>query len=99
MDNTVDFLSSNTRKEVQSLRHWIKEQHGPEEFSTYTKLPFAEHGFSMLIRIFAGQKCCSILFDTGVSSSGVIVNAKRMGIDLSEVSYVVLSHGHYDHFG
>jgi len=99
MDNTVDFLSSNTRKEVRSLRHWIKEQHGPEGFSTYTKLPFAEHGFSMLIRIFAGQKCCSILFDTGASSSGVIVNAKRMGIDLSEVSYVVLSHGHYDHFG
>ena len=27
------------------------------------------------------------------------MNAKRMGIDLSEVSYVVLSHGHYDHFG
>ncbi len=40
-----------------------------------------------------------ILFDTGVSPNGVIVNAKRMGIDLSEVSYVVLSHGHYDHFG
>jgi len=27
------------------------------------------------------------------------MNAKRMGIDLKEVSYVVLSHGHYDHFG
>ena len=27
------------------------------------------------------------------------MNARRMGIDLSEVSYVVLSHGHYDHFG
>jgi 7,8-dihydropterin-6-yl-methyl-4-(beta-D-ribofuranosyl)aminobenzene 5'-phosphate synthase len=27
------------------------------------------------------------------------MNAKRMGIDLSEVSYIVLSHGHYDHFG
>jgi 7,8-dihydropterin-6-yl-methyl-4-(beta-D-ribofuranosyl)aminobenzene 5'-phosphate synthase len=99
MDNTVDFLSSNNRKEVQSLRHWTKEKYGPEWASAHTELPFAEHGFSILVRIFADQESWSILFDTGVSSNGVIVNAERMGIDLSEVSYVVLSHGHFDHFG
>ena len=99
MDNTVDFLSSNTRKEVQSLWHWTKEQYGTEWAQAHKELPFAEHGFCMLIRVFQNQETCTILFDTGVSSTGVIVNAKRMGIDLSEVSYVVLSHGHYDHFG
>ena len=99
MDNNVDFLSSNTRKEVQSLRHWTKEQYGPEWAQAHTELPFAEHGFCMLVRVFRNQEMCTILFDTGVSSNGVIINAKRMGIDLSEVSYVVLSHGHYDHFG
>jgi 7,8-dihydropterin-6-yl-methyl-4-(beta-D-ribofuranosyl)aminobenzene 5'-phosphate synthase len=99
MDNTVDFLSSNNRKEVQSLRHWTKEKYGPEWASAHTELPFAEHGFSILVRIFADQESLSILFDTGVSSNGVIVNAERMGINLSEVSYLVLSHGHYDHFG
>jgi 7,8-dihydropterin-6-yl-methyl-4-(beta-D-ribofuranosyl)aminobenzene 5'-phosphate synthase len=99
MDNSVDFLSSNNRKEVQSLRHWTNERYGPEWASAHTELPFAEHGFSILVRIFADQESWSILFDTGVSSNGVIVNAERLGIDLSEVSYVVLSHGHYDHFG
>ena len=99
MDNNVDFLSSNDRKEVKSLWHWTKEQYGSEWASVHKELPFAEHGFSMLVRIFTDQKSCNILFDTGVSSRGVIVNAKRMGIDLSEVSYIVLSHGHYDHFG
>ena len=99
MDNTVDFLSSNTRKEVQSLRHWTKEQYGLEWAQAHAELPFAEHGFCMLVRVFRNQETCTILFDTGVSSNGVIMNAKRMGIDLSEVSYVVLSHGHYDHFG
>jgi 7,8-dihydropterin-6-yl-methyl-4-(beta-D-ribofuranosyl)aminobenzene 5'-phosphate synthase len=99
MDNTVDFLSSNTRKEVQSLWQWTKEQYRQERAPTHTELPFAEHGFSMLVRIFNNQESWSILFDTGVSSNGVIMNAKRMGIDLNEVSYVVLSHGHYDHFG
>jgi 7,8-dihydropterin-6-yl-methyl-4-(beta-D-ribofuranosyl)aminobenzene 5'-phosphate synthase len=90
MDNTVDFLSTNSRKEVQTFPHWAGE---------YTDLPFAEHGFSMLLRVSNREKTCTILCDSGISPNGVVVNAKRMGIDLREVSYVVLSHGHYDHFG
>ncbi len=90
MDNTVDFFSTNRRKEVQTFPQWAHD---------YTDLPFAEHGFSMLLRMYNHEKTWTILFDTGVSSNGVIINAKRMGIDLSKVSYVVLSHGHYDHFG
>jgi 7,8-dihydropterin-6-yl-methyl-4-(beta-D-ribofuranosyl)aminobenzene 5'-phosphate synthase len=58
-----------------------------------------EHGHSMLIRVLCRRKTVSILFDTGISSDGVVENAKRMGLDLSEVGYIVLSHGHYDHFG
>jgi 7,8-dihydropterin-6-yl-methyl-4-(beta-D-ribofuranosyl)aminobenzene 5'-phosphate synthase len=99
IDNNVDFLSSNARKEVQSLWHWTQEHYGPGWASEHKELPFAEHGFSIHVRIFTDKESWSILFDTGVSSIGVIVNAKRMGIDLREVSYVVLSHGHYDHFG
>jgi 7,8-dihydropterin-6-yl-methyl-4-(beta-D-ribofuranosyl)aminobenzene 5'-phosphate synthase len=99
IDNNVDFLSSNVRKEVQSLWQRTQEHYGPGLVSEHKELPFAEHGFSMLVRIFTEKESWSILFDTGISPDGVIVNAKRMGIDLSEVSYVVLSHGHYDHFG
>ena len=37
-----------------------------------------------------------ILFDTGYS--GILIsNAEKMGIDLSEVTHIVLSHGHDDH--
>jgi 7,8-dihydropterin-6-yl-methyl-4-(beta-D-ribofuranosyl)aminobenzene 5'-phosphate synthase len=53
----------------------------------------------MLIRVQAEEKTESILFDTGTSPNGVCENAKLMGIDLGEVGTVVLSHGHYDHFG
>lgn len=90
MDNTIDFLSTNSRKEVQSFRQWNQ---------THAELPLAEHGFSLLIRASKNEEKKTILFDTGVSPDGVVTNAKRMGVDLSEVFYMVLSHGHYDHFG
>ena len=40
----------------------------------------------------------TILFDTGYSDV-FIENARRMGIDLSRVTDIVLSHGHNDHTG
>ncbi len=53
----------------------------------------------MLIRVFNEGKSESFLFDTGGSSKIIINNSRIMGLDLSEVEFVVLSHGHYDHFG
>ncbi|MEM3458408.1 MAG: MBL fold metallo-hydrolase [Candidatus Bathyarchaeia archaeon] len=90
MDNSVDILSTIQRSEVKSVREWTKK---------HFRLPIAEHGFSMLVRVFDEGRVHSILFDTGCSPNGVVTNAKRMGIDLSEIECIVLSHGHYDHFG
>jgi 7,8-dihydropterin-6-yl-methyl-4-(beta-D-ribofuranosyl)aminobenzene 5'-phosphate synthase len=99
VDNSVDFLSTIDNKQVQSFRQWTREHYGQEWVRTHTQLPLAEHGFSMLIRVFSEGKSNSILFDTGGSAEGIVENAKRMGISLSEVEGIVLSHGHYDHFG
>lgn len=40
----------------------------------------------------------NILFDTGKDLT-FISNAKKMGIDLTTLKTIVVSHGHYDHFG
>jgi 7,8-dihydropterin-6-yl-methyl-4-(beta-D-ribofuranosyl)aminobenzene 5'-phosphate synthase len=53
-----------------------------------------EHGLSLYIEAL-GHK---ILFDTGASPL-FIENARKMKVDLSEVEFVVISHGHYDHGG
>ena len=52
------------------------------------------HGLSFYIET-SGHK---LLVDLGPSDA-VLHNAKELGIDLSKVDTVVLSHGHYDHSG
>lgn len=54
----------------------------------------AEWGLSMLVEV-DGLK---VLVDTGLSFSAVH-NAQLMGIDLSSIDRIVLSHGHADHTG
>lgn len=54
-----------------------------------------EHGISLLIE----KGRYNILFDTGGPQESAIKNASKLGIDLSEVDAVVISHGHNDHTG
>jgi len=54
----------------------------------------AEWGLSILVE----TETAKVLFDTGRSIS-VPHNADILGIDLSGVDKIVLSHGHYDHTG
>ena len=64
------------------------------ENSVYGKGLQGEHGLSLLVE--AGEH--KVLFDTGASDL-FLRNARLLGLDLSEVEYVVLSHGHRDHTG
>lgn len=59
----------------------------------------AEHGFSALVRVRRGSQTHTLLFDTGVSPDGLVTNVERMGIDVTEIEALVLSHGHFDHCG
>lgn len=53
-----------------------------------------EHGLSFYIE----AADCRLLVDTG-ATAGFITNAGRLSVDLGQVDYLVLSHGHYDHAG
>jgi 7,8-dihydropterin-6-yl-methyl-4-(beta-D-ribofuranosyl)aminobenzene 5'-phosphate synthase len=55
----------------------------------------AEWGFSALVE--AGGR--RILFDTGAHPDTVLRNAQALGVDLSSVTDIVLSHFHDDHTG
>lgn len=54
-----------------------------------------EWGFAALVEVDGYR----LLFDTGERPETVLRNAQEMGIDLSTVTDVVLSHHHWDHTG
>lgn len=64
------------------------------ENSTISDNLTAEHGLSLLVETDNKK----ILFDFGQTKTA-IENAKKLGIDLSQVDFAILSHGHYDHSG
>lgn len=53
-----------------------------------------EHGLSLYIK----HNNKNILFDAGPSDV-LINNSQKMNLDLSEIDYLIISHGHFDHGG
>jgi 7,8-dihydropterin-6-yl-methyl-4-(beta-D-ribofuranosyl)aminobenzene 5'-phosphate synthase len=60
-------------------------------------LLISEPGFSALVRFTKNGRERTLLFDTGVSPTGMVENVRRLGLSLQDVEMIVLSHGHWDH--
>jgi len=91
MDNYIDVLLGST--DVVTRPVFLNGDEIP------TDTVIAEHGLSMLVRTFQGEESHSILFDTGYNKTSVLFNVKQLGIDISGVEAIVLSHAHMDHTG
>lgn len=91
VDNYIDMLMQNTPT--------IRRQGMAEHFLPRRGTPLAENGISFLLEATTAGRTTTILFDAGMSGIPILHNAEVLGIDLSTVDQVVLSHGHPDHFG
>ncbi len=60
-------------------------------------LPVAEHGLSLLIEVTRGERRGTVLFDTGVSPTGILHNLDVLQVQARDIQAIVLSHGHWDH--
>lgn len=88
VDNSFDMLMASTQ-----VAHRFPL--GPHAFEN--PLPLAEHGFSALIRVKSGSSRGTVLFDTGITKTGVLHNMDVMEINITDIEAIVLSHGHADH--
>ena len=94
VDNVTDNLSSNPKYvETEVAGAW---QRGMKWLGGKC-LCCAAHGLSCLITARIGDTSHSLLFDAGPDEWVFERNIIRLGLDLSKVDAMVLSHGHWDH--
>ena len=107
VDNETDNLSSIDAglpqlPEVASLLTRIpptRQHDGHDCIAVFDHLCVACHGFSVLVTGVVGNERHTVLFDVGPYGDVWIANAERLGIDLSLIEAVFLSHWHWDHSG
>jgi 7,8-dihydropterin-6-yl-methyl-4-(beta-D-ribofuranosyl)aminobenzene 5'-phosphate synthase len=63
------------------------------------KTLISEFGLSMHAETRRGTETRSVLIDFGFTPEALINNADLVGVDPARLDALVLSHGHYDHFG
>lgn len=90
-DNSIDLTVMDNSDVIQRARPLV----GLEMKNSI----LAEHGFSSLITVTAGETSRTMLFDFGFSSHGAVNNAEALDADLTRVEQMALSHGHLDHVG
>ena len=63
------------------------------------KTLISEFGLSMHVESQRGTETRNVLMDFGFTPDALVNNANLVGIDPAALDALVLSHGHYDHFG
>ena len=91
IDNYVDLLLTDTNV-IQRPR---KEKQGRIPDDSFV----GEHGLSLLVCVFKGDKKYTMLFDTGYTKVGLLHNMDQLDIDKDAIEAIVISHGHMDHTG
>jgi 7,8-dihydropterin-6-yl-methyl-4-(beta-D-ribofuranosyl)aminobenzene 5'-phosphate synthase len=91
VDNVVDSSGGANVKEAQPASQWVN---GLDHIYTW-----AGHGLSLLVRTYIGDEKHEIIYDAGPSNEILEHNVKLLDVNLSPVEGIVMSHGHWDHFG
>ncbi len=96
VDNVLDLLSTVPQSVTPELPNLMAA--GATELSGAHSC-CAAWGLSLLIRTYVADERRTVLFDAGPDGDTVRANARKLGLDLTELDAVALSHGHWDHAG
>jgi 7,8-dihydropterin-6-yl-methyl-4-(beta-D-ribofuranosyl)aminobenzene 5'-phosphate synthase len=79
---------------------WVKIRRvGLSAAGNYRKTLHNEWGLALALESQAGTETCKLLLDFGYTPEALINNMEIMGVDLTDVHGLILSHGHFDHYG
>lgn len=95
MDNYIDVFLPDE----DNVKRWGLPSLVPGTGVVYGSTPplMAEHGLALLIETYRGNQKHVFLFDAGFTEEGVPNNLAKIGIQVSEINSIIVSHGHPDH--
>lgn len=96
VDNHCDALSSVPAAVASEFARLLDR---PDPLLSGANICCAGHGLSLLLTARRGDESRQLLFDAGPDPKLFERNAAALGLDLSGVTDIVLSHGHWDHAG
>jgi 7,8-dihydropterin-6-yl-methyl-4-(beta-D-ribofuranosyl)aminobenzene 5'-phosphate synthase len=67
--------------------------------SDFRRILHNQWGLSLLLESGLGGEARTTLLDFGYTSEALLNNMELLGVEPSKISALVVSHGHYDHFG
>jgi 7,8-dihydropterin-6-yl-methyl-4-(beta-D-ribofuranosyl)aminobenzene 5'-phosphate synthase len=79
---------------------WVKVKRTPFISPTdFRKALHNEWGLALALESRIGQSTRNLLLDYGYTPQALLNNMEIMGVDAAKQQALVLSHGHFDHFG
>jgi len=101
VDNETDALSSASvavpRSNEASRLLVAAAEDGRDGAATFPAFARACHGLSVLLTGRRRGLSHTVLFDVGPDGALWLDNARRLGVDLAAIEWIVLSHWHSDH--
>ena len=96
---TITIITDNYFDSLRPDSKIAKRFRGIPKSSIYNTNLHAEHGLACYVETVVDGKPHTLMFDFGVDSQGVGRNIGLLGIDFNTLEALVLSHGHFDHWG
>ena len=71
----------------------------PPAVSDYRRALHNEWGLSLFLESQRAGEARTVMLDFGYTSQGPLNNIELLGVDPKQIDALVVSHGHFDHFG
>jgi 7,8-dihydropterin-6-yl-methyl-4-(beta-D-ribofuranosyl)aminobenzene 5'-phosphate synthase len=79
---------------------WVKiRRAGLGTAGEYRKTLHNEWGLALALESQSGTESCNLLLDFGYTTEALLNNMQIMAVDPAKVQGLILSHGHFDHYG
>ena len=78
---------------------WVKVKRAGTRAADFRKTLHNEWGLALSLESSRGGETRNLLLDYGYTTSALINNMEILGVDSTKVQGLILSHGHFDHYG